>query len=251
MLAYNRVNGVPAHTQPELVAEARSWTDESIAVVSDAGAPTFLVTTQRAQPDHVHAAAALVRSGLDSFTDNEANAEPTIGYLREALAAGLLTTDDIDRAVVRLLELRIRTGEFDGDDDPYAGIGVEAIDAPEARAARPGGGGALRRRAAERRRGAATLGRRRGSRSSDRSPTLVLTDWYAGTPPYAVGIGAAAAERYRRGRGRDRRRHRRAARRLERPLRRRRRRRRERRGVGRRRRRGCACSTSRTGATAS
>ena len=63
MLAYNRVNGAPAHTQPELVAEARSWSDESIAVVSDAGAPTFLVTTQRAQPDHVAATAALVRIG--------------------------------------------------------------------------------------------------------------------------------------------------------------------------------------------
>ncbi|MDQ7879086.1 glycoside hydrolase family 3 C-terminal domain-containing protein [Microbacterium sp. QXD-8] len=195
MLAYNRVNGIPAHTQPELVAEARSWTDESLAVVSDAGAPTFLVTTQRSRPDHVHAAAALVRSGLDSFTDNETNAAPTIGYLREALEAGLLTTDDIDRAVVRLLELRIRTGEFDGADDPYAGIGVEAIDAPEAR----------------------TLARETVARSvvvlrnddgvlplSDAAKVavvgpladLVLTDWYAGTPPYSVGIGAAAAERF-------------------------------------------------------
>ena len=85
-------------------------------------------------PTTSSATAALVRSGLDSFTDNDANAEPTIGYLREALAGGLLTTDDIDRAVMRLLELRIRTGEFDGDDDPYAGIGVEAIDRPSARA---------------------------------------------------------------------------------------------------------------------
>ena len=34
---------------------------------------------------------------------------------------------DLERA------LRIRTGEFDGDADPYAGIGVDAIDAPEAR----------------------------------------------------------------------------------------------------------------------
>ncbi|WP_457100653.1 glycoside hydrolase family 3 C-terminal domain-containing protein [Microbacterium sp. P5_E9] len=195
MLAYNRVNGAPAHTQPELVAEARTWSDESIAVVSDAGAPTFLVTTQRAQPDHVAATAALVRSGLDSFTDNDANAAPTIGYLREALAAGLLTTDDIDVAVTHLLELRIRTGEFDGDDDPYRGIDVDAIDLPAARE--------LAREAATRsvvvlRNDAGLLPFASPARVAVVGPLadLVLTDWYAGTPPYAIGIGAALAERY-------------------------------------------------------
>ncbi|WP_239065790.1 glycoside hydrolase family 3 C-terminal domain-containing protein [Microbacterium hibisci] len=195
MLAYNQVNGIPAHTQPELVAEARSWSDESIAVVSDAGAPTFLVTTQRAQPDHIHAAAALLRSGLDSFTDNEANAAPTIGYVNEALAAGLLTRDDIDQAVLRLLELRIRTGEFDGDDDPYAGIGADQIDAPGARElARE----AVARSVVVLRNDAGVLPLPDVSKVAVVGPLadLVLTDWYAGTPPYAVGIGAAAAERF-------------------------------------------------------
>ncbi|WP_239453164.1 MULTISPECIES: glycoside hydrolase family 3 C-terminal domain-containing protein [Microbacterium] len=195
MLAYNQVNGIPAHTQPELVAEARSWSDESIAVVSDAGAPTFLVTTQRAQPDHVHAAAALVRSGLDSFTDNEANAAPTIGYVNEALAAGLLTRDDVDQAVLRLLELRIRTGEFDGDADPYAGIGADAIDAPGARElARE----AVARSVVVLRNDSGVLPLPDVSKVAVVGPLadLVLTDWYAGTPPYAVGIGAAAAERF-------------------------------------------------------
>lgn len=195
MLAYNRVNGAPAHTQPELVAEARSWSAESIAVVSDAGAPTFLVTTQRAHPDHVSATAALVRSGLDSFTDNDADAQPTIGYLREALAAGLLTTDDIDRAVTRLLELRIRTGEFDDADDPYREIGVDAIDRPASRV--------LAREVAGRsvvvlRNDAGLLPLAAPARVAVVGPLadLVLTDWYAGTPPYAIGIGAALAERY-------------------------------------------------------
>ena len=195
MLAYNRVNGVPAHTQPELVAEARSWSGESIAVVSDAGAPTFLVTTQRAQPDHVHAAAALVRSGLDSFTDNDSNATPTIGYVTAALAAGLMTADDVDRAVLRLLELRIRTGEFDGDADPYAGITADAIDAPGARElARE----AVARSVVVLRNDAGVLPLTSAARVAVVGPLAdaVLTDWYAGTPPYAVGIGAAAAERF-------------------------------------------------------
>lgn len=195
MLSYNQVNGTPAHTQPELVAEARSWTDSSIAIVSDAGAPTFLVTIQRSQPDHVAAAVALVRSGLDSFTDNDANAASTIDYLREALADGRLTTDDIDAAVLRLLELRLRTGEFDGDDDPYLSIGVDAIDLPESRAlARE----AVARSVVVLRNDAGVLPLADPARVAVVGPLAdaVLTDWYAGTPPYSVGIGQALAERY-------------------------------------------------------
>lgn len=195
MLSYNRVNGAPAHTQPELVAEARSWTGGSIAIVSDAGAPTFVVTIQRSQPDHVAATVALVRSGLDSFTDNDANAAPTIGYLRDALADGRLTADDIDRAVVRLLELRLRTGEFDGDADPYAGIGADAIDLPASRTlARE----AVARSVVVLRNEAGVLPLADPARIAVVGPLAdaVLTDWYAGTPPYSVGIGQAFRERY-------------------------------------------------------
>ncbi|GAA2976351.1 beta-glucosidase [Microbacterium terrae] len=195
MLAYNRVNGSPAHTQPELVAEARSWADGSLAVVSDAGAPTFLVTTQRAQPDHVHAAAALVTSGLDSFTDNDADAAPTISYVTEALERGLLTAADADRAVLRLLELRLRTGEFDGDADPYATITVADIDQPASRElARE----SVARSVVVLRNAAGVLPLAEPARIAVVGPLAdaVLTDWYAGTPPYSVGIAAGLAARY-------------------------------------------------------
>ncbi|MDQ0644628.1 glycoside hydrolase family 3 C-terminal domain-containing protein [Microbacterium murale] len=195
MLAYNQVNGIPAHTQPELVAEARSWTDGSLAIVSDAGAPTFVVTVQGAQPDSVHAAAALVRSGMDSFTDNDADAQPTITNLNRALEQGLLTRGDIDRAVSHILEMRVRTGEFDGDADLYAGIGIDAIDAPGARE--------LAREVAGRsvvvlRNDAGVLPLVAPARIAVVGPMaeVVLTDWYAGTPPYAVGIAQGLAERY-------------------------------------------------------
>ncbi|GAA1533211.1 beta-glucosidase [Microbacterium ginsengiterrae] len=194
MLAYNRVNGTPAHTQPELVAEARSWTDGSLAIVSDAGAPTFMVTIQGAQPDGVHAAAALVRSGMDSFTDNDADAGPTIAHLTAALEQGLLSREDIDRAAARILEMRIRTGEFDAD-DPHAGIGADAIDAPDARA--------LAREAAGRsvvvlRNDAGLLPLAEPQRIAVVGPLAdaVLTDWYSGTPPYAVGIASGLRARY-------------------------------------------------------
>lgn len=195
MLAYNRVNGVPAHTQPELVAEARSWSDESIAIVSDAGAPTFLVTIQRAQPDGAHAAAALVRSGVDSFTDDDADAGPTLRNLRAARAAGLLDASDVERAVLRLLELRLRTGEFDGEDDPYRATPGTAIDAPASRA--------LAREAAARsvvvlRNDAGILPLAAPASIALVGPLAdtVLTDWYAGTPPYVSTPAAAVAERW-------------------------------------------------------
>ena len=195
MLAYNQVNGTPAHTQPELVAEARGWSDESLAIVSDAGAPTFVVTVQRAQPDAVHAAAALIRSGMDSFTDNDADARPTIENVTRALEQGLLDEADIDAAVTRILEMRIRTGEFDGDEDPYAGIGADAVDAPGARE--------LAREAAGRsvvvlRNDEGVLPLADPARIAVVGPLadVVLTDWYSGTPPYAVGIASGLAARY-------------------------------------------------------
>ncbi|MCS3841792.1 glycoside hydrolase family 3 C-terminal domain-containing protein [Microbacterium sp. AK031] len=195
MLAYNQIGGIPAHTQPELVAEARSWTDGSLAIVSDAGAPTFVVTVQGAQPDSVHAAAALVRSGMDSFTDNDADAEPTITNLNNALDQGLLTRDDIDRAVTHILEMRVRTGEFDGDADQYSGIGMDAIDAPGARGlARE----AVGRSVVVLRNDAGVLPLAAPTRIAVVGPMAdaVLTDWYSGTPPYAVGIAQGLAERY-------------------------------------------------------
>lgn len=195
MLAYNRVNGVPAHTQPELVAEARRWSDESIAIVSDAGAPTFVVTIQRAQPDKVHGAAALVRSGMDSFTDDGPDPAPTLEAVQGALEAGLLTEADVDAAVLRLLGMRLRTGEFDGDDDPYAGIAPDGIDTPEARR--------LARIAAARqvvllRNDAGILPLDAPASVAVVGPMadLVLTDWYSGTPPYEVGIAQGVRDRY-------------------------------------------------------
>lgn len=195
MLAYNQVNGTPAHTQPELVDEARSWAPGSLAVVSDAGAPTFVVTVQRAQPDPAHAAAALIRSGMDSFTDDDANAEPTIANVRAALEAGLLTLGDVDRAVTRVLEMRLRSGEFDAVDDPYAGITAGDIDAPASRAlARE----AVARSVVVLRDDAGMLPLAAPASIAVVGPLadLVLTDWYAGTPPYAVGIGQGLSARY-------------------------------------------------------
>ncbi|MFI2489835.1 glycoside hydrolase family 3 C-terminal domain-containing protein [Promicromonospora kroppenstedtii] len=194
MPSYNLVNGVPAHTSGDLLAELRSWAPGSVAVVSDAGAPTFLVTIQRAYASHAQAHAAAVRAGLDSFTDNDTDPSVTLDRLREALAAGLLTQDDVDTAALRMLELRLRTGELDGTADPYAGIGADAIDLPEHRV--------LAREAAAKSvvllRNDGTLPLGAPGRVAVVGPLAdrVLTDWYSGTPPYAVPLARAVAARY-------------------------------------------------------
>ncbi|WP_277212886.1 glycoside hydrolase family 3 C-terminal domain-containing protein [Isoptericola croceus] len=200
MPSYNLVDGVPAHLRADLLSELRSWTDRSLAVVSDAAAPMFAVTLQRAYADRASGNAAMLRAGVDSFTDDDADSSLTVARIDEALGRGLLTMDDVDRAVLRLLELRLLTGELDADgQDPYAGIGADAIDLPEHRA--------LAREAATRavvvlRNDAAMLPLDLSGSVAVVGPLadVVLTDWYSGTPPYAVTVADALRERLGAGR---------------------------------------------------
>ena len=193
MPSYNLVNGRPNHVARELLDELRSWTPESLLVVSDAAAPGNLVAFERFYPDHVVGHAAMLRAGVDSFTDNDADAQPTIARITAALERGLITEADIDRAVRRHLELRLATGELDPGLDPYAGIGPLDIDLPEHRA--------LAREAVARsvvllaNDGVLPLGP--GQRVAVVGPHAdrVLHDWYSGTPPYTVGIATALAAR--------------------------------------------------------
>ncbi|WP_315097804.1 glycoside hydrolase family 3 C-terminal domain-containing protein [uncultured Cellulomonas sp.] len=189
MPSYNLVNGRPNHVTRELLDEVRSWTAASLLVVSDAGAPTNLVTGERYHDDHVAAAAAAVRAGVDSFTDHDDDPTRTITHLTAALERGLLDQADVDRAALRLLELRLATGELDPDLDPWASTVPTDLDLPASRA--------LAREAATR--GVVVLANdgvlplRAGARVAIVGPHAdqVLTDWYSGTPPYTVSIAEA------------------------------------------------------------
>ncbi|MBI9116125.1 glycoside hydrolase family 3 N-terminal domain-containing protein [Sanguibacter suaedae] len=194
MPAYNLVNGRPCHVSRELLDELRSWTTGSLAVVSDAGAPTNLVDGERYFATHTESHAAALLAGVDSFTDNDTDAGPTVSRMQAALDEGLVTVADIDRAVLRLLELRERTGELSPDDDPYRSIGAEAVDLPEHRA--------LARRAVARSvvvlQNDGILPLRPTAGAAPRSVAVVgplaertLHDWYSGTPPYLTGLGTS------------------------------------------------------------
>ncbi|MFD7426106.1 glycoside hydrolase family 3 C-terminal domain-containing protein [Streptomyces sp. NPDC059818] len=120
MPAYNLVNGRPNHVSPLLSQQLRGWTDQSLVVCSDAGAPSNLVDSEHYFDTHEEATAASLRAGVDSFTDHGQDSTVMTGRIAGALERGLLDEHDIDTAVRRLLELRFSLGEFDPDLDPYA-----------------------------------------------------------------------------------------------------------------------------------
>ncbi|MFI1732633.1 glycoside hydrolase family 3 C-terminal domain-containing protein [Streptomyces acidicola] len=123
MPAYNLVNGRPNHVSPHLKEHLRTWTDEDLLVCSDAGAPSNLVDSEHYFDTHEEATAAAIRAGVDSFTDHGTDSSKTVERVQGALAQGLLTEDDIDRAVRRQLSVRFRLGEFDPGSGPHADVG--------------------------------------------------------------------------------------------------------------------------------
>lgn len=110
MPAYNLVNGRPNHVSPLLSQQLRRWTEQSLVVCSDAGAPSNLVDSEHYFDTHEEATAAALKAGVDSFTDHGQDSTVMTGRIRRALEQGLLDETDIDTAVRRLLELRYSLG---------------------------------------------------------------------------------------------------------------------------------------------
>ena len=119
MPSYNLVNGRPAHVSP-LLALIREWTDEELLTCSDAWAPSNLVrtsttstTTRRRSPPRCGPAWTASPTTTATAT-SPPRRSPT------ALERGLITMDDVDRAVRRKLLIRLRLGEFDPGGGPFA-----------------------------------------------------------------------------------------------------------------------------------
>ena len=191
MPSYNLVNGRPNHVAEELFVLVRQ-DNPDLALVSDAYAPSNLHLAERYFASRPESHAAAVRAGLDSFTDQDERSEIITDALREALDAGLLEAAEVRLAARRLLRLRALTGEFTPENDPWAGVGAEAIDRPAAR-------DLARRAAAEQvvvldNDGILPLAP--GLRVGLVGPLAdtVKQDWYSGTPPYAVTLADAARD---------------------------------------------------------
>jgi beta-glucosidase len=122
MCAYNAINGKPACANPELLTglARRSWGFKGY-IVSDCGAIDDITTGHKFTRTNVEGAAAAVKAGTDlaCVSKNEYLDLP------EAVAAGLITEQQVDRSLKRVLAGRMRLGMFDAAaTDRYASIAL-------------------------------------------------------------------------------------------------------------------------------
>jgi len=130
MASYNEIDGVPSHANDWLLNSVLrgEWGFKG-GVVSDYGGIEDLERIHHVVPDLTKAAALALKSGVDfDLPDGESFAN-----LSSALEAGLVSEKDIDRAVRRMLTIKVLAGLFE---HPFAdpGYAEEITDNAEARA---------------------------------------------------------------------------------------------------------------------
>jgi beta-glucosidase len=133
MCAYNRYDGKPCCNSDKLLTDIlrHTWGYEAI-ILSDCGAIDDFwrrdANTPRHEthPDAETASADAVRSGTDLECGGSYRA------LLKAVQDGLLTEDELDVSLRRLLRGRFELGMFDPDDRvPYANIPYSVVESPE------------------------------------------------------------------------------------------------------------------------
>ncbi len=187
MAAYNKYNGIPCTVHPMLEEIAvKEWGQNGI-ICTDGGAYTHLVNSHKYYPDFPEAAAACIKSGITMFLDRYRDG------VNGALEKGLITEKDIDRSIRGTLRVMLKVGLMDdGSQNPYVKIGIEDTirpwTKPEARE--------LARKATQK---SIVLMKNEGLLPVNKneiksiavigpSADLVVSDWYAGTPPYTVSV---------------------------------------------------------------
>lgn len=127
MGAYNRVYGDPACGSDFLLKDLLrdQWGFEG-HVVSDCGAVSDFWRDHKVVPDATTAAAMALKAGTD------VNCGSTYRNLGDALEKGLITEEDINTALRRMLHTRIKFGVFDEPGStPWDDLGEEMVESPE------------------------------------------------------------------------------------------------------------------------
>ncbi|MCX6334590.1 MAG: glycoside hydrolase family 3 C-terminal domain-containing protein [Bacteroidia bacterium] len=198
MTAYNKYNGIPCAVHPVLRnVTMKDWGLRGI-ICTDGGGYRQLLTTHAYYQSLDVAAAECIKAGITVFLDNY------LAPLKEALSKGLITEAQINEAIYGNLRVLLKLGLLDNAPaNPYTNIGITDTIAPwtkqEAKV--------LAREATQK---SIVLMKNQGSLLPvDRvkiksiavigpSANKVISDWYAGTPPYKVtilnGIKNAAGE---------------------------------------------------------
>jgi beta-glucosidase len=188
MTAYNKYNGIPCTVHPVLrKVTMNDWGLRGV-ISTDGGAFRQLLTTHAYYPSLDIAAAECIKAGITVFLDNY------VAPLKEALEKKLISEKDIDEAIYGNFRILLKLGMLDNSPkNPWSQIGIADTTAPwtkqEARD--------LVRKATresivllknedmilplikEKIRSVAVIGP---------SANKVISDWYAGTPPYNVSI---------------------------------------------------------------
>ena len=129
MSAYNGVNGYPCSINKWLLTDVLrgDWKFDGY-VVSDCGAPDYVVSLHHYTNSYTEAASLCLKAGLDL----ECGDNVYIGPLKDAYNSGMVTMAEIDSAAYRVLRGRLRLGLFDNpDDNPYNSIPSSVVGCPE------------------------------------------------------------------------------------------------------------------------
>lgn len=124
MTAYNEVNGVPCLFRDELQQLAKEqWGIHHI--VCDGGDMKQTVEFHQYFHSHTETVAAALKAGMDCFTDDIGD---VVEGAREAYQRGMITMEDIDRALRCHFGTLMRLGLFDHvPQNPYMDIGEEEL----------------------------------------------------------------------------------------------------------------------------
>lgn len=196
MAAYNCWNGIPMAMHPCLDSIARREWGQNGIICTDGGALGLMITAHRMFDTRAEGTAAVVKAGTGMFLERiRPDAE-------EALAKGLMTMADVDRAIRGNIYVALKLGLLDGPnaENPYTAIGRDTTATPphmtaEARAlAREAVGrsavllkndGALLPLQAGKLRKVALIGP---------YADQIVQDWYCGQAPYTVTVRQALSE---------------------------------------------------------
>ncbi len=188
MAAYNKYNGIPCAVHPVLKkVTIHEWHHTGI-VATDGGAFKRLVTDHKFYPDLPTAAAGCIKAGINMFLDDFKKS------LHEAVMQKLVTEYEIDSVLRGPLKVLLKLGLLDKRlENPYSNIGLtDTIDIwtkPETHAF-------VRKVTAasvvllKNERNILPLQAKKIKKIAVLGPSanMVVSDWYAGTPPYNISV---------------------------------------------------------------
>jgi beta-glucosidase len=125
MTGLNGINGVPCAANNWLVNDVlrKDWGFKGY-VIADWAAVQGLEKRMRFAKTQEEAAAMAIKAGVDQECfRHKSNPAPFVAALKPAIEKGLLTEEELDVSVKRLLRLRFMTGDFDNPSlNPYSKI---------------------------------------------------------------------------------------------------------------------------------